>query len=173
MPRRKYSEDEVKQLIDHYKSELKKLQFQLAEVKDILNRLKGQSVTGTNVNEKATVEVKKENVKKRPPRKRGRKKKRAPYKLSDWDSFLLDVLEKEDRLLTKSELEGFVRHRAKLMKEKMSEDQAATKVTRILHKLGNKRQEIRKYSLSGRGYGYGLNKWFFQTTGKLKRKYMP
>lgn len=172
MPRRKYTDEELKDLLIHYKSELKKLQFQVLEIKDIIARLQGKA-DPDKAEEAPEKAPKKTSIKKRPPRKRGRKKKRAPYKLSEWDSFILDVLEKEDRLLTKNDLENFVMHRASLIKEEMTPDQASTKVTRILHKLANKRDTIRKYSLSGRGYGYGLSKWFFQTSGKLKRKYMP
>lgn len=180
MPRRKYSEQEIKELISFYKSELKKLQFRIGEIKEILERLQGkvkddgdEDAEPSSARSSRDSESTKTTAKKGRPKKRGRKKKRAPYKLSDYDNFVMELLEKEDRLLSRNDIEIAMKQYVQNTEEGLSDEQIATKVTRVLHKLGSKRGNIRKYAISGRGYGYGLDKWFFQTTGKLKRKYMP
>lgn len=193
MPRRKFTDQEVKDLISFYKSELKKLQFRIGEIKEVLEKLQGkvkdeeEGVAEDAVEKPAKASRKartpkaakeprapKEPAKKKGrPKKRGRKKKRAPYKLNQYDTFVLEHLAKEDRLLSRKDIENGLREFLISQGEDASEDQIGTKVTRILQKLGTKRGSIKKFAISGRGYGYGLEDWFFGTTGKLKRKYIP
>jgi hypothetical protein len=196
MPRRKFTDLEIKELISFYKSELKKLQFRIGEIKEVLEKLQGKVRDEDEDASEGLVEkparkprtpkapkapkaprepkaAKEPAKKKGRPKKRGRKKKRAPYKLNQYDTFVLEYLDKEDRLLSRNDIENGLRKFHEAEGEEANDEQISTKVTRILQKLGTKRGSIRKFAISGRGYGYGLDKWFFGTTGKLKRKYIP
>lgn len=92
------------------------------------------------------------------------------YKLSEWDTFLLEMLEDENRLMINHELLELAFKRAKALGSTLSDKQIKGKVTRSLNKLVNKRGYIMKAKYQGKGHAYGLAQWFFKN-GNVKQEW--
>src|SRR5688572_9073266 len=115
MANKRLSEKDIDQLLNQYRSERRRLGFQLENVRKAIKDLK--SVRGPfNVNPIPTGPV----IKRGPGRPRktdqpvtaaqkpGRRKKRqikdGGYRLSDWDSMVIDTISRSERLLPKEEI---------------------------------------------------------------------
>lgn len=172
MPRISLKPNEIDELISSYRSELKKMRYQISQVNDAISQL--QELKAEKIEAKERKEVEKAKVKKKPGRKpkRGRKpRKTKGYRLSDWDKFLIETIEANKLPMTSGELlEAATRH-VTMEKLDLNEEQIKGKVARSLQKLANKRGLLGKTSSRGRGYVYGLNDWFFARSGRLKKAY--
>ncbi|MCB0794958.1 MAG: hypothetical protein KDB88_09490 [Flavobacteriales bacterium] len=174
MPKKRFSESDIEELLNHYRSERKRLLFQLEHVRAIISDLKSNDPSspkraiGTKA-KKATAKKKSSGYKK----KRGPRKKRTikdgGYRLSDWDNVILDHITKTGKLQTKQDLLVPMTKFAAKADPKMKPEDVDIKLTRVLQKLSGRRGMLGTYR-SGlqRGYHYGLKEWFFASTGKLR-----
>lgn len=232
------SSSEIQDLINKYSSELKKLEFQTAEVKMTLLGLENL-IKDVNSREKASftkVKVKKSSVAK-PLKKRGRKsvvekakvktktkekivkgttpkktkaqksitakpkkevsvkskkavvgkkaavksKKSLPkvnskkiekigYKLSDWDSYVIQSIENRGKVLITSEIIDQVKSKLIAAGKNSSDSEIKNKVTRSLQKLVNRRGDLAKVNFKGKGFAYALPNWMV-SKGKIAPEY--
>lgn len=182
----------VELLLNQYRSERKRLIFQLSRVRETITHLK-------SVRAKEAKEAPVEGVKRGPgrprknaasdqteralrgarktegavPGKRGRKKTRAGgYRLSPWDEMVIAAITKEG-LLPKETIVEHARAWAKTNAKKMSAADVETKITRVLQKLSGKRGVLGTHRTGlRRGYHYGLKEWFFASTGALRKQHL-
>lgn len=182
----------VELLLNQYRSERKRLIFQLSRVRETITHLK-------SIRAKEAKEAPVDGVKRGPgrprknaspdqaesavrrlgktgataPGKRGRKQARAGgYRLSPWDDMVVAAISKEG-LLPKEVIMERARAWAKTNARKMSATDVETKVTRVLQKLSGKRGVLGTHRTGlRRGYHYGLKEWFFASTGALRKQHL-
>jgi len=170
---RRLNEQDIERLLDEYRSEKRKLIFQLDKVRDAIKELKSTRV------EKEEARVAAKEGRKRTYRKRkpGRRKKRTVvggYKLNDWDKMVIELIEKENKLLTKAEILKECKAWARRKYPKMKAAEVEAKLTRVLQKLAGKRGILGGHRTGLiRGYHYGLSDWFFASSGKLMKIHYP
>jgi hypothetical protein len=186
MANKRLSEKDVDQLLNQYRSERRRLSFQLETVRKAIKDLKTVKGTGNGTASTADGPVVKRGPgrpRKDPnappaPQRRGRRKKRqvkdGGYRLSDWDTMVIDTIRKTDRLLPKEDILQHAKQWAKKQHSDMSEADVEAKITRVLQKLSGKRGELGTHR-SGlrRGYHYGVRDWFFNSSGKLRKQHLP
>lgn len=183
MPPKRLSEKEIDQLLGQYRSERRRLMFQLETVRTAIRDLKaGLSGNASPANGEAPVKrgpgrPRKTDAEKALTRKKpGRRKKRTieggGYRLNEWDKTILDTIRKRDQLLPKEELLKAVSAWAKKNEPAMSAEEVEAKLTRVLQKLSGRRGELGTHR-SGlrRGYHYGLKEWFFASSGLLRKQH--
>ncbi|MBL0126897.1 MAG: hypothetical protein IPP83_05435 [Flavobacteriales bacterium] len=180
MATKRMNTKDVEQLLVHYRSERRRLLFQLGQVRKALGELKGIEKTAVK---KETPDLPKRGpgrprkeegaVKSKYRRKPGRRKKRTikdgGYKLSPWDKVVTGAIEKKSLLLPKEDLFRETLAWAKTNAPKMKKAEVEVKLTRVLQKLSGKRGVLGTFrSGMRRGYHYGLKDWFIGTNGKLR-----
>lgn len=167
MARYGLKKEELDALIDNYRSELKKLRFQARTVRNALAELEAYK-DGKDLPETAKAD------KKQKPAKRGRKPKITRKRsLSAWDEWFLNTLREEDRLMKRAELEERLLAENTEFSKGMPLSKISIKISNVLQKMTNTKGLMSKWPAnSKRGY-YGLNDWFFNTTGEPKSKYAP
>ena len=112
MPKKRFTEKDIEQLLGHYRSERRRLVFQLDAVRKSIKDLRSIKTTGSS---SAVAPVKrgpgrprKTDGPVRRGRKPGRKKKRTikegGYRLNPWDQNVIASIQNSGRLLTKQEL---------------------------------------------------------------------
>jgi uncharacterized phage infection (PIP) family protein YhgE len=180
---------EIQDLINRYKSELKKLEFQINEVNLTINEL---SVLLNTVHEKERSalgeRVKRRAVRKNQPavkeaKKRGRpagktvKKsepvivtKPAGYKLSLWDETVIEVIRQRGSSAITSEIIDMVIARSSDKGLSNDTNEVRKKVVRSLQKLVNKRGDLKKVNFKGKGFSYALPEWLNEK-GKLQTEF--
>lgn len=108
------------------------------------------------------------------PKKRGRKpnQKVGGYRLSEWDSLIVDGIKQAGKALIKPELLSLAEQKSKA--EKLGMDDAAinVKISQCLHKLSNRRDDLLKVNYPGRGFAYALAEWK-NSKGEVPKKYLP
>ncbi len=186
MANKRLSEKDIDQLLNQYRSERRRLSFQLDNVRKAIKELK--TVRGPiNMNPTPDGPV----IKRGPGRPRktdigvgftasqkpGRRKKRqikdGGYRLSDWDTMVIEAIKGSERLLPKEEILKHAIDWAKTAHPGMSQTDVEAKITRVLQKLSGKRGELGTHR-SGlrRGYHYGVKDWFFASSGKLRKQHL-
>lgn len=183
MPPKKLSEKDVEQLLIQYRSERRRLMFQLENIRAAiadLKTLRGDSTKeegGDGAPKRGPGRPRKaESEKVKRGRKPGRPKKRrveGGYRLSPWDNVVLDTISNKNLLLPKEDLLKALKAWAKKNEPSMSEKEVEDKLTRVLQKLSGKRGMLGTHR-SGlrRGYHYGLKEWFFASSGKLRQQHL-
>jgi hypothetical protein len=78
------------------------------------------------------------------------------YRLSDWDQVLIEAVNKARQPLKKTELDALFQGHDLAKKAKMDDEAVYTKVSRVLHKLANKRGILKKVPTEGKGFAYTL-----------------
>ncbi len=184
MASKKLNEKEIAQLLTQYRSERRRLLFQLERVRSAMRDLKAGLESGT-VPTSGEEPVKRgpgrpkgsTNVKAAAPKKKpGRRKKRTitggGYRLNEWDQVVMDAIDKQNMLLPKEDLQLAAMEFAKTNSPEMSEEEVQAKLTRVLQKLSGKRGVLGTHR-SGlrRGYHYGLKDWFFESSGLLRKQH--
>lgn len=184
----------IEQLLNQYRSERKRLIFQLGRVRDTITHLK--SIRTKEAKAEPQILVKRgpgrprkdaslELPKRGPgrPRKnlesgyapvrRGRKRRRTGgYRLSPWDQIVIETIKKEG-LLPKQIILERVRAWVKEQGMRMSAPDIEVKVTRVLQKLSGSRGLLGTHrSGQQRGYHYGLKDWFFASSGALRKQHL-
>ena len=89
----------------------------------------------------------------------------------DWDQILMNSLEKAGKPIRKNDIDEVFKGSTLATKAKMNDELVYSKVSRVIHKLANKRGLIRKEDVEGKGYAYALSTWYDEKTGKLKPEY--
>lgn len=193
MAGRKLRTRNVQILLDQYRSERERLLFQLANVREMIARLKGvageaeeegggelaRRGPGRPRSEPATPPTGRKRGRPRknpdaPPAKPGRKKRKRPegYRLSPWDQMVIDTIGKEG-LLPKEVIVERARTWARTNARKMSAPEVEAKITRVLQKLSGKKGVLGTHRTGlRRGYHYGLKEWFFRSSGSLRRQHL-
>ena len=184
----------IELLLNQYRSERKRLIFQLNKVRDTIVQLK-------SIRAKEAKNAPEEGVKRGPGRprkiedpdapKRGpgrprkvvdgeavtepksRKRARsAGYRLSPWDHMVIGAITKEG-LLPKQILLERAKAWAKVNAKKMNADEVEVKLTRVLQKLSGSRGMLGTHRTGlQRGYHYGLKEWFFASSGALRKQHL-
>ena len=174
-------------MIETYRSAKAKLEFQLSNAASVLDDLeKRYAKLEIRERKKATRAPKPVTAKRpgRPAKAAGKRRGRPPkvasdtdsssgvqlagdtggYRLSKWDEMLLAGLRNSGRVMRKQDLDSWF---ASQKDADLPADQVYTKVSRVIHKLANKRGVVRKVNVEGRGFAYGLAEWF-TPTGRVK-----
>jgi hypothetical protein len=184
----------IEQLLVQYRSERKRLMFQLGRVRDTIAHLKSirtkeekadpgslvkrgpgrpRKDTGLEPAKRGPGRPRKDAAEKAPGAKRGRKRRRTGgYRLNPWDDMVIEVIKKEGLLPKQIILErakAWVKHEG----IKMSGPEIELKITRVLQKLSGARGLLGTHR-SGlqRGYHYGLKDWFFASSGELRKQHL-
>ena len=182
MAKRKLNEKDINELLAQYRSERRRLIFQLERVREAIADLKAQRGDGSPEEGEEPVKRgpgrpgKAEGGKATRRRKPGRRKKRTikdgGYRLSEWDDMVVNAITKAGRLLTKEELRAQAMVWAKKNEPLMKEDEIDVKLTRVLQKLSGKRGVLGTHRTGlRRGYHYGLKDWFFASSGSLRKQH--
>lgn len=183
MPTNKLSNKEIDQLLTQYRSERRRLMFQLETVRAAIKDLKvGRSETPGSSGEppvkRGPGRPRKTDAEKALKRRKpGRRKKRTitggGYRLSNWDNVVLDAVAKRNQLLPKEDILKAVLEWAAANEPELKPDEVEAKLTRVLQKLSGKRGALGTHR-SGlrRGYHYGLKEWFFSSSGSLRKQHL-
>lgn len=78
------------------------------------------------------------------------------YRLSDWDQVLIEAVNQARQPLKKTDLDALFQGHDLAKKAKMNDEAVYTKVSRVLHKLANKRGILKKVPIEGKGFAYTL-----------------
>ncbi len=179
---KRLNDKDIDQLLNQYRSERRRLSFQLdtirEAIKDLKARREGKPTTSTDAPVKrGPGRPRKDPALKAAARKKpGRRKKRVikdgGYRLSDWDTMVIDVINKRDQLLPKQEILDHAMVWAKKNEPGMKPGEVEAKITRVLQKLSGKRGQLGTHR-SGlrRGYHYGVKDWFFSSSGALRKQH--
>lgn len=170
----KLSSSEIQDLIARYNSELKKLQFQISDVKSTISELK-ENYSLVLKKEKEKLASATKTTAKTPGRKRGRPAKKVKasqkssdkakgYKLSEWDEAVIKGL----RDAGKSLLTGEIVEQVAKSDLSSDIDEVKKKVVRSLQKLANRREDIKKVKFKGKGFSYALPEWLSEKGRLLK-----
>ena len=95
--------------------------------------------------------------------------KQGGYQLSDWDKFLLNILNSEQVMLSTSDLFDVARIYTDQKTLGFTDDQIKGKIARSLTKLTKRPDGILRYNSSKKGYVYGMANWFKK--GEPKQQY--
>ncbi len=184
MPKKRLDPKDVAELLAQYRSERRRLQYQLDTVREAMRELK--AIHGDNSGDDEDKPVKRGPGRPRKEgsatprkyrRKPGRRKKRTikdgGYRLNEWDTAVVDAITSKGLLLTKEDLRDHLLAWARKNDPALKEGDVELALTRSLQKLSGKRGVLMTYR-SGlrRGYHYGLSDWFFASTGKLRKQHL-
>jgi hypothetical protein len=181
---------EVDELLRRYRSERRVLNFQMNKLRLSIKELRKLY---SSLERDETVKQKREGVVKRGPgrprknaapqgkevaQKRKRKgrpgrPKRKPGEgpaLNAWDTAVINAISSKDQLMPKSKIMDHVTTWARKNEPGMKPAEVEMFVTRALQKLssGDGRRLGTHHSGLRRGNHYGLLKWFFKSSGKLR-----
>jgi hypothetical protein len=195
MSKTQLSSSEIQDLINRYLSELKKLEFQVDDVKITIAHLENllESVDGREKSAITKVKAKKLSAvasktasssvvkgKRGRPRKikteikvsqkPSKKETKKGYKLSSWDKYTLESIDQAGKALITQEIIDFVKNKTIQASLNSSDEEVKNKVTRSLQKLANRRNDIAKIAYKGKGFAYALPEWL-NAKGKLDNKF--
>ena len=172
----------IELLLGQYRSERKRLNYQLAKVRAAIMELKElrptEDETAAEPLEKKKVGRPRKNAARATaaPKKTTRKKRKTSpegYRLSNWDQMVIGAIAKKEQLMPKEDIVKAAITWAKKAEPEMNATEVEEKITRVLQKLTGKRAKLGTHR-SGlrRGYHYGLKEWFFATSGKLRKQHL-
>ncbi len=184
MIRTQLSRSEIQDLINRYRSELNKLNYQvedtvrtieqLEQIYQELNNLEASasmnveskgSIVSTSSIGKIRSNTGSEEVKAIRP-----VKKRSGYKLSVWDEMVIESIEKAGKVRITNDIIDYVKSNAGKHGLSPSDAEVRNKVIRSLQKLVNQRGDLAKTKHQGKGWGYVLPNWI-NSRGSLIGKY--
>lgn len=170
MAAKRLNPDDLEELLAHYRSERRRLNFQLEQVRQAISDLKAVR-EGKPVSKRvASTSPAKKTTRRKPGRRKKREIKDGGYRLNPWDLMVIELIRSKDRLLPKEDIMAHAHKWAAKNEPKMSSEEVEAKVTRTLQKLSGKRGELGTHRTGlRRGYHYGIKDWFFATSGKLKK----
>jgi hypothetical protein len=181
MPRISLSNNEIDELVNSYKSSLKKMRFQIVQVTETINQLQAMKKERIEAKEVKALEkeqavkvkaTRKKTAKKKAPKRR-KKRVTSGYRLSEWDQFLIDTIKENNLPMSTAELQEAATRMVTEKRLEMTEEDIKGKIARSLQKLANRRKDLGKAPGRGKGYVYGLSDWFFARSGRLKKAYQP
>lgn len=185
MAKKRLNEKDVDQLLNHYRSERRRLNFQLGLVRSTIVDLKKEKenapmkssaskATEDGVVKRGPGRPRKTEGNAKAPGKPGRPKKRERKEraLNEWDNVILDAVNSTGRLLPKEELLEHATAWAAKNQPALTNVEVEAFLTRSLQKLSGKKKLLgTHHSGLRRGYHYGLKDWFFQSSGKLRKQH--
>ena len=183
------TKDQILDLVQHYKGEQSKLEFQILKTKEVISDLREQAKTAKVTAVKTPVEMitigdsstEEEVMVHTPPARKtravskkgaGRKKITRNRKLSDWDEWILDGIENTGKTMINADLIELMEAKRKKDKLDWDEVKLKAKLNSTLHKLANKKALLVKVPYEGKGFGYALTKWATKK-GDIPKKYLP
>ncbi|MBP6310940.1 MAG: hypothetical protein WAR83_00410 [Flavobacteriales bacterium] len=182
MATRRLTPKDAEQLLAQYRSERRRLNFQLEKVRAAIAEIKGSVVPvepgdgvvrlkrGPGRPRKDPSQLK--SAKRISGKRKKREIKDGGYRLSSWDQLVIDTITKADQLITKGRLLKAAIVWAKKNEPSMTAKDVEDKLTRVLQKLSGKRQILGTHRTGMiRGYHYGIMKWFFASSGKLRKQH--
>lgn len=181
MAKKRLSEKDIDQLLSHYRSERRRLAFQLEQVRTAIIGLKKDRTSAARSSGTASTG---EGTKRSPgrPRKsaakapgkpgRPKKRERKERALNDWDNMVISAIKSSGRLMPKEDLLQHAKTWAASKKPGMKLPEVEAFLTRTLQKLSGKKKMLgTHHSGLRRGYHYGLKEWFFNSSGKLRKQH--
>lgn len=181
MAKKRLNEKDIDQLLSHYRSERRRLAFQLEQVRAAIIGLKKDRTSTARSSGTASAG---EGAKRGPgrPRKsvakapgkpgRPKKRERKERALNDWDNMVIGAIKSSGRLMPKEDLLQHAKTWAATKKPGMKLPEVEAFLTRTLQKLSGKKKMLgTHHSGLRRGYHYGLKEWFFNSSGKLRKQH--
>jgi hypothetical protein len=182
MSSKRLSDKEIDHLLGQYRSERRRLLFQLENVRQAIVGLKGirsgapaeptEAPVKRGPGRPRKTDAEKAASRKTPARRKKRTVKNGGYRLSDWDNMIIGTITQKQQLLPKEAL--MIAATAWVAKNApgTTTEEIEAKLTRVLQKLSGKRGQLGKHR-SGlrRGYHYGLKEWFFDSSGVLRKQH--
>lgn len=186
MRKSRLSSSEIRDLINKYQSELKKLEFQTEEVIATITELQNwlESVEESEKNTllrvrrkpkitavRKSAQGKVQRKRGRPPKKEKKKAEKASsltktkieqvriskgYKLSNWDEWVIAAITQNGKPQITQEIIDYVRIRVQDSGMTSNEEEIKNKVIRSLQKLVNRRGDLIKVPYKGKGHAYAL-----------------
>lgn len=174
----KLNEFDILDLLNEYHSELRKLRHKVDFVKDKVAELENQYSTIKRIKSgavKAVKEVKEEVVETETvdspateTEEPTEKKKRKPYPLSEWDNFILETIQENNRATLSRDIYESVKEKAINAGLFISDEKSKSKINQCLVKLTNRRDDLKKVKHKGRGYAYALPTWYDERNRLMK-----
>ncbi|MBZ0244145.1 MAG: hypothetical protein K8F24_13070 [Bacteroidales bacterium] len=177
----KLNEFDILDLLNEYHSELRKLRHKVDFVKNKVAELEDQYSTIKKIKSDAIQEAKAEAVEtvetvkavkaeKEAPQDEvsGEKKKRRPYPLSEWDTFIMDTIRENNRATLSREIYEAVKEKAINAGVFTTDEKSKSKINQCLVKLTNRRDDLNKVKHKGRGYAYALPSWYDERNRLMK-----
>lgn len=192
------SQSDIRDLLQEYESDKRKLEFQLQRTSFLIEQLKKNLEEIANVTYPVTIEEERyysngngsnaateqaapATAKKSAPAKEEVAEVEEPeekvsivdrinqessgYRLSEWDSEIIEGLERANHALINSELYQLFVDKNAREGHNLDETDLKGKLNRSLHKLANKRAVIVKLPYEGRGFMYALTDWLNSSGG--------
>lgn len=154
---------DVLDLLNEYKSEMRKLSYKMGFVKEKIKELDDilQDIKSNNENKSTTTfRAKKQE-----------KQIRKPYPLSAWDQFIIQTIAENGRATLSKVIYDTTIAKAKESGIFSTEKKAMAKINQCLVKLTSRRDDVKKVKYKGRGNAYALPD-FFDEKGKLKKEHL-
>ncbi|MEX1132006.1 MAG: hypothetical protein WEC15_02170 [Flavobacteriales bacterium] len=183
MASKKLSDKEIAQLLGQYRSERRRLMFQLDTIRSAMRELKsglsdspapavGDAPVKRGPGRPRKTDAEKALTRKKPGRRKKRTISGGGYRLNEWDKMILDTIGGRNQLLPKEELLAATLEWAKKNEPALSAEEVEAKLTRVLQKLSGRRGELGAHRTGlRRGYHYGLKEWFFASSGLLLKQH--
>ncbi len=189
MAKKRMNRNDAENLLAHYRSERRRLIFQLnltrtalKDLKRLLNSLPKEApkpnvvvLPDGTVKRRPGRPRKGEVVEKKPKRGPGRppKRKFPERPLNEWDNMVINAIKNKGKLLPKDELFKNAVSWASVHQPGMKKPQVEVFLTRTLQKLSGRKKMLGAHHTGlRRGNHYGLIDWFFKSSGKLRRQHL-
>lgn len=173
----KLNEFDILDLLNEYHSELRKLKHKVDFVKDKVAELEEQYSTIKKIKSSAAQSAKAEPVETTNEEKTtskdedgAEKRKRKPYPLSDWDKFIMETIQENNRATLSREIYEAVKEKAVNAGVFTTDEKSKSKINQCLVKLTNRREDLKKVNHKGRGFAYALPIWY-DDRNRLMKEY--
>ena len=164
------TELDILDLLHDYRAEARKLKVKSDSVKGRIKELEIALATIRDAREaKELARVMQPTGKPgRPPRKE--RKPRKPYPLNDWDALIIESIREAGKVRVNREILNDIMEKAKKKGLFKDNQHAKIKLNQSLIKLANRRDDLKKVKVKGRGFGYALPEWYGESN-RLKKEF--
>jgi hypothetical protein len=173
----KLNEFDILDLLNEYHSELRKLKHKVDFVKNkvadledqysMIKRIKSDAIQETKAE---PIETAKEEEEVPQEAVSDDKKKRKPYPLSEWDNFIMETIQENNRATLSREIYEAVKEKAIKAGVFTTDEKSKSKINQCLVKLTNRRDDLNKVKHKGRGFAYALPIWY-DDRNRLMKEY--
>lgn len=156
----KLSKEELQELIDTYRTELRLLTYRTQQLAKELKGLEREERSAKPRRQPARPAPKAKGKRGRPAKKaagrRGRPagKAKGGYRLNVWDEIVLKTLKSKKKPGVFSDF--FSAAKKNSASKGLTQKDLYARINQSLHKLANKRKALKKVEHEGRGFGYQL-----------------
>lgn len=98
---------------------------------------------------------------------------RGGYRLSTFDLYIIEALNQKGYVLINNELQSFIEGKLAEIGESLPSAEVMQRISRSLHKMTNRRNDVVQVHYAGRGHAYALPEWVDEkgnTKAKFQRK---